>query len=205
DDVVLDVGCGVGGPARAMAASVGCTVAGVDLTPSFVDAATTLSALTGHGDDTSFRVGDATALGAADGTYSAATMFHVGMNLPDKTAVFGEVHRVLRPGGRFAVYDIMRTGPGQLSYPLPWSASPATSHLATPDEYVMALTSAGFSVGAPVDHRELVAAALERTAAHPPAVTLVHLMGPDFPTMIGNLAAAFQAGTVTPIRIVATA
>ncbi|MEM9712922.1 MAG: hypothetical protein AAGA17_11940, partial [Actinomycetota bacterium] len=64
---------------------------------------------------------------------------------------------------------------------------------------------AGFSVGAPVDHRELVAAALERTAAHPPAVTLVHLMGPDFPTMIGNLAAAFQAGTVTPIRIVATA
>ena len=134
EDRVLDVGCGVGGPARSLAGAAGCHVVGVDLTPSFVEAARRLSDLTGLGRRTEFRVGDATRLDDADATYDVATMFHVGMNLPDKRSVFAEIRRVLRPGGRFAVYDIMRTAPGDLDYPVPWSATAATSHLGSPDD-----------------------------------------------------------------------
>ena len=204
EDQVLDIGCGVGGPARSMAATAGCTVTGVDLTPSFVDAAERLSQLTGLSEATHFRVGDAGRLDDADETYDAATMFHVGMNLPDKPAVFAEVRRVLRPGGRFAVYDVMRTAAGDLDFPVPWSATPSTSHLATPDEYCEALRGAGFTVSEPVDRRDLVMAALRAAATDPPAVNLAHLMGPEFPRMIGNLVAALGTGTVSPIQIVAT-
>ncbi|MEM9035594.1 MAG: class I SAM-dependent methyltransferase [Actinomycetota bacterium] len=202
-DRVLDVGCGAGGPARSMARLAGCEVTGVDLTPGFVDAATELSRLAGLAGTTSFLVGDAAELGLPEASFDVATMFHVGMNLPDKAAVFAAVRRLLQPGGRFAVYDIMLTGEGELEFPVPWSSSPDTSHLATPDEYVAALTDAGFEVGEPVSRRQLVVDALARAAAEPPTVNLVHLMGPEFPTMIGNLGAAFRDGIVTPIQLIA--
>lgn len=202
---VLDVGCGVGGPARSMAGAAGCRVTGVDLTPSFVETAQRLSRLTGLDETTHFRVGDAGRLEDGDGTYDVATMFHVGMNLPDKVAVFTEVRRVLRPGGRFAIYDIMRTADGDLTFPVPWSSVPETSHLATAGGYADALSAAGFVASQPVDRRALVISVLERTAANPPSVNLGHLMGPSFPEMIGNLVAAFRSGVVSPIQIVATA
>ncbi|MEO1061022.1 MAG: methyltransferase domain-containing protein [Actinomycetota bacterium] len=204
-DHVLDLGCGVGGPARSMVAATGCRVTGVDLTPTFVEAAERLSHLTGLGEATRFRVGDVGRLDDADATYDAATMFHVGMNLPDKPSVFTEVERVLGPGGRFVVYDVMRVAAGELDYPVPWSSTPATSHLATPEEYADALRSAGFAVAEPIDRRELVAEVLARAAANPPPVNLVHLMGPEFPSMIANLVTAFRAGVVSPVQIVATA
>lgn len=200
---VLDVGCGVGGPARSMAVHTGCRVSGLDLTPAFVEAAVRLSDLTGLEERTSFRVGDAADLDDADASYDAATMFHVGMNLPDKVAAFAEVWRVLRPGGRFVVYDVMRTGPGELEFPLPWSATPANSHLSPPDEYLAALGEVGFETEEPIDRRELVAAALAGAAADPPPVNLVHLMGPTFPTMIGNLRAAFGTRIVSAVQVTA--
>jgi SAM-dependent methyltransferase len=202
DDRVLDVGCGVGGPARAIAALARCSVTGVDLTPSFIEAATRLSELTGLHDATNFRVADASRLDDPDGSYTAATMFHVGMNLPDKTAVFTELRRVLRPGGRLLVYEVMRTAPGELAFPQPWSSVSEASHVATPEEYDGALTAAGFAVGPPVDRRELVMTVLQQARANPVPVNLTDLMGPAFPDMFGNLLAALSSGIVSPIQLV---
>ncbi len=202
DDEVLDVGCGIGGAARLIARLTGCRVTGVDLTAEFVEAATWLSGLVGA-DRTVFRQANALALPFDDGSFDAVTMLHVGMNIEDKTALFGELARVLRPGGRVAVYDIVRTAEGDLPSPMPWSSELATSHLARPGEYELALDEAGLRIESVVDRRELVTEALEVLRASPQPVNLTHLMGDGSGVMFANLFAAFTAGTVTAMQFLA--
>lgn len=203
DAKVLDVGSGIGGAARQLAANSNRHITGIDLTPDFVELATELSSRTGLGEWTSFEVANATALGFDDNSFDATTMFHVGMNIEDKTALFTELARVVRPDGVVAVYDIMRIGDGDLDFPVPWSSSAGTSHLATPDDYLSAMTAAGLTPASPVDRRPLVAESLAAAAAHPPPANLSHLMGADWPAMFGNLRAALGSGIVAPIQIVA--
>ena len=109
---LLDIGSGIGGPARYFAEKHGCTVTGIDLTPAFVAAATELSARTGLADRTRFVEGSALDLPFEDGSFDAATLFHVGMNIADKARLFAEARRALRQGGTFAVYEVMRKGQG---------------------------------------------------------------------------------------------
>lgn len=203
DARVIDVGSGIGGAARQLAARSQRHVTGIDLTPDFVELATELSARTGLSDRTSFEVANATDLSFDDNTFDAATMFHVGMNIEDKHALFTELARVVRSGGPIAVYDIMRIGDGELEFPVPWSSAPETSHLATPDDYIAAMASADLTATTPVDRRPLVAAALAAAAEDPPPANLSHLMGADWPTMFTNLRAALGAGIVAPTQIVA--
>lgn len=203
DACVLDVGCGVGGAARQLAVGSKRHITGVDLTPDFIELATELSARTGLAARTSFEVGNATALAFEDDSFDAATMFHVGMNIEDKASVFAELARIVRPGGAIAVYDIMRIDEGDVAFPVPWSSSPTTSHLATPDQYVAAMRSAGLTTTAPVDRTAMVGEALAAASANPPPANLSHLMGEDWPAMFGNLRTALGAGVVAPIQIVA--
>lgn len=201
---VLDVGCGIGGPARTIAAEFGAPTVGVDLTPSFVAAAKELTELVGLAGMVSFEVGDALALEHPDGAFDLVTLFHVGMNISDKPKLFVELERVLRPGGRVVVYDIMRIAPGELDLPVPWASSPDHQHLATVQDYLDALLAAGLDPGEPVDHRPTVADALQRAAAAPPPVNLSHLMGAHFAEMFANLRTAVAAGVVAPMQIVAS-
>lgn len=203
DARVLDVGCGIGGAARQLAANSQRQVTGIDLTPDFIELATDLSARTGLSTNTTFEVADATELAFEDNSFDAVTMFHVGMNIADKAGLFAELARVVRPGGAIAVYDIMRIDEGDVSFPVPWSSTPTTSHLATPEDYLAALTSAGLNPSAPVDRRSLVGEALAAAATDPPPVNLSHLMGTDWPTMFTNLRAALGAGILAPTQIVA--
>lgn len=200
---VLDVGSGIGGAARSIAAATGCLVNGIDLTPSFVAAATELSALVGLAEHTQFDVATALDLPFGDGIFDAVTVLHVGMNIHDKGALFAELARVLASGGTLHIYDIMRVGDGDLTWPLPWSSDPSHSFVVRPDDYVAALGGAGLQPGQPVNHIELVRTALAAAQANPPAVNLSHLMGPDWPTMFGNLGSALAGGLVAPTEIVA--
>jgi SAM-dependent methyltransferase len=106
---VLDLRCGLGGPARIFADQFGATVHGVDLTPSFVCAAESLTRWTGLSGRVSFSTGSALRLTFGPAEFDVATLVYVGMNIADKDALFAQAHRVLRPGGVFAIYDIMRT------------------------------------------------------------------------------------------------
>ena len=203
DDRVLDIGCGIGGPARRMAALSGCTVTGVDLTESFIEAARALSARVGSGDRVSFEVGDATALDRGR-TFTAATLVHVGMNIADKAGLFAAVASLLEPGGRFAIYDIMRIGDGDIALPLPFASEPEQSFVEGPDAYVAALDAAGFTCDEPVNR---TAMALQAAAAAgeqgPPPASLLTVMGPDFATMFTNLGAAIRGGVLAPVQIIA--
>ncbi len=121
--LILDVGCGIGGPARSFAEFSGCRVAGIDLTPDFITVADALTRRCRLDDRVSFRQASALDLPFDDATFDGAIQFHVGMNISDKAAAFAEVRRVLKPGAAFGLYDIVRTGSGELPFPLPWAVS----------------------------------------------------------------------------------
>ena len=200
---VLDVGCGVGGAARVIARTTGCSVVGIDLTPEFVEAARWLSARVKMVEQTEFRVGSALGLPFEAGVFDAVTMLHVGMNIADKQALMVELARMLVPGGRLGIYDVMTTAPGDVAYPQPWSTTPNTSFLSSPDHYLEAITAAGLSVVSTHDRRPLVLESIAAIRESPPVVDLGHLMGGDWPRMQGNLIRAFRAGIVSPVEIVA--
>jgi SAM-dependent methyltransferase len=201
---VLDVGCGIGGPARTIVTEFGAKTVGVDLTPSFVAAASELTMRVGLADRVSFEVGDALALDQPDEGFDLVTLFHVGMNIADKHGLFAELARVLRPAGHVLVYDIMRIAPGELTLPVPWASSDDHQHLADVDDYLGAMRAAGLEPGEPVDRRPIVRTALADAAEAPPPVDLSNLMGPDFAEMFTNLRAAVATGVVAPMQIVAS-
>lgn len=203
---VLDIGCGIGGPARAIARQTGARVTGVDLTPDFIDAARALSRMSGMADKVTFEVGSATALPFGDAAFDLATLLHVGMNVPDKTALFAEAARVLGPGGTFAVYDVMRVGPGELSFPLPWAETAELSALAEPDVYREAAEAAGLRLsherdrtGIALEFFERINAAASQSAPSPLGLHL--LMGPTIRDKTANMMAAIRAGTIAPIEM----
>lgn len=201
---VLDLGCGIGGPAQTMAATRNWKVLGADLTPEFVVAATELSALVNLAEATRFVVGDVTALDLEACSFGGATLFHVGMNLPDKAAVFREVARLLRPGGRFAVYDVMRTGPGEIAYPVPWGSDETSSFVESEEEYVEAIEQAGLSVERIENFAPLIPGFMATTNATP-GLDLTVLMGEAFPAMLENVRGGMAGGTLAPIEIIAAA
>ncbi len=196
---LLDVGCGIGGTSR-MAALRGAQVTGIDLTPEFVEAAEALTARTGLADRTTYLTTPGEELPLPDDSFDAAVMIHVGMNVPDKTAVFAEVRRVLRPGGRFAVYEQVATGTGTPTYPLPWADDERSSFVETEDDYRRHLEAAGFTVGEVIDHTAA-------TVGGPPPgpVNQATLLGPTFVERIGNNIAGTQAGLLRAVILTATA
>jgi SAM-dependent methyltransferase len=185
---LLDIGCGIGGASR-MAAMTGAAVTGIDLTPEFIETARVLSDRVGLADRLEFLSTAGESLPLDDGSFDAAVMVHVGMNVPEKTAVFAEVHRVLRPGGRFALYEQVRTGEGDLTYPLPWAEDERSSFVETVADYRAHLERAGFEVEDQEDRTPT-------TLGPPPQgpVSNAVVFGPPFVQRIANNVAATKAG-----------
>lgn len=196
---LLDVGSGIGGPAR-MAAMGGAAVTGIDLTPEFVDTAIDLTARVGLAERARFVTAPGDSLPFDNGSFDAAVMVHVGMNMPGKETVFAEVHRVLKPGARFAVYEQMTTRGGDLQYPLPWAQHPDASFLETIDDYRRHLETAGFRVEEVEDRTESV---LGGRAAGP--VSPADVFGPTFAEGVGNYVSATRAGLLRAMLVLASA
>ena len=188
---VLDIGSGLGGPARTVAATYGCRVTGIDLTAEFCEAAKNLSEWVGLGERVTFLQGDATSLPFEKGSFDAAMTIHVAMNIAAKNDVYAEAKRVLKPGGTFAVYDICQGEGGDVLFPVPWARTPEISHLATPSEMQALLKGAGFGIIYEMDSTEESQAWFEGMAARinrngPPALTFREFLGEDFPQMTQN-------------------
>ncbi len=207
-DRVLDVGCGLGGPTRVVAAQTGAHVTGVDLTPEYVEAARELSGAVGLADRVEVVEGEAGRLPFEDGAFTAAMMLHVGMNVADKTALVRDVRRVLTPGARFVVFDLVLTGDARPDYPLPWSATPEGSYLVHADVYADAFAAAGFELEGADDLGDEIRALAERQRAGevPGQQQMIDvLFGEQGPARFGNLVRALGAGVVAPVVQVARA
>jgi SAM-dependent methyltransferase len=145
-DHLLDVGSGIGGPARYMARRFGCRVTGIDLTAEFCEVARHLSDLLGLADRTGFQQGDALAMPFADASIDGAYSMNVSMNIADKAGFYRELYRVLKPGSWLFLSELAQGPGGSPDYPTPWAATAAASFLATPDDTRAGLTAAGFEV-----------------------------------------------------------
>jgi len=191
DSRILDIGSGLGGPARTLAEEYGCHVTGIDLTQEFCDTAGVLSDWVNLGDRVNFQQGDATDLPFADDQFDSAMTIHVAMNIPAKDRMYEQARRVLKPGGIFAVYDVIAGEGGDVNFPVPWAREPSISHLATDDEMKSLLTDAGFkilevhdSTGESQSWFEAMAARMAQSG--PPPVTFQVFLGEDYPEMVRN-------------------
>jgi ubiquinone/menaquinone biosynthesis C-methylase UbiE len=191
DDRVLDIGSGIGGPARTLAETYGCRVTGVDLTQEFCDSAEILSGWVGLGQRTAFQQGDATDLPFGDDEFDAAITIHAAMNIAAKDKLYEEARRVLKPGRIFAVYDIPQGEGGDAVFPVPWAGQSSISHLVAPEEMESLLASAGFEILYVHDSThagqmwyEAVVERMERVG--PPDLNFQAFVGADFREMARN-------------------
>jgi SAM-dependent methyltransferase len=195
DMSVLDVGSGVGGPARFLAATYGCPVTGVDLSEPFVDAARYLTGRTGQSGQVSFQTASALELPFDDGRFDAVLLQHVAMNISDRPRLYREIRRVLKKGGRFATFDVVLNG-GEPHYPVPWARTPATSFLLTAAVTRETIEPAGFRTLTWQDDSEAAKAwiAQLRASGPPPSPNLGVVMGPDFAQLSANLGRNLMEG-----------
>jgi SAM-dependent methyltransferase len=205
---VLDVGCGIGGASRRLAAAHGCTIIGIDRTGEYCDAARFLADALGLQDRVAYGQASALALPFASGAFDAAYTQHVAMNIADKPALYREIARVLKPGAAFGLYDLLQGEGGDAIYPVPWAKTAATSFLVAPAALRRLIEEAGFTVTDWRDTTEQADAFFVRLRerarrAGPPPLGLNLLMGEDFRAMAANLARNLAERRVRAIQAVA--
>jgi SAM-dependent methyltransferase len=205
---VLDVGSGVGGTSRCLAKEFGCRVTGIDLTDEYCRAAAMLSARVGLTDLVDYRQGDATRLPFEDAVFDVVWTEHVAMNIPDKRRLYREMHRVLKPGGTLAIYDILAGPSGPVLFPVPWARTPDTSFLVSPDALRRLLEEAGFTVSDWTDTTEVARAWFVSLAEKIrkegfPSLGFHLLLGADFKAMAQNQGRNLQEGRIALAQIVA--
>ncbi len=205
---VLDIGGGIGGPARWVASRFGCHVTSLDLTPEFCRAAEDLNAATGLSDRVRVVEGSATDLPFPEAAFDRAYSENVAMNIADKRRFYAEAFRVLRPGGVF-VFSHYGAGPsGDPDYPLPWAAGPTTSFLATAEETRRQILTAGFELGVFRDKTEEVLPDLRENRRRLeggglPPLGLQTLMGERIREFQINVARSAEEGRLTILEALA--
>ncbi|MEX0921158.1 MAG: methyltransferase domain-containing protein [Rhodovibrionaceae bacterium] len=206
---VLDLGCGLGGPARRLAKIFACRVTGLDLTPEYVEVANLLAECCGLKSRIAFIQGNALDTPFEDASFDVVWSQHAAMNIADKAKLYAEAARLLKPGGRLALYDILAGEGGAPHFPLPWARDPAHSHLIAPEALRETLSAAGFEVQhwreRSADGLAWFTAAEEHFAAKglPPLGLHLLLGEEDFLAMIENLRRNFAEGRVRLFEAIA--
>lgn len=204
---VLDVGCGIGGPARMLAHAFSCDVTGVDLTHGYCRDAAALSRQVGLGERARFACASAHDLPIADASFPWVWSQHAAMNIPDKRAMYREVARVLQPGGRFVLHDIV-AGPGrEPHFPVPWASTPDASFLLPARGVHELMRVAGLRERAWEDLtkgavQRVQEARARRKAGEREGLGPHLLQGEEFLEMRRNLARNLEEGRVGVIRAV---
>jgi SAM-dependent methyltransferase len=132
------------------------------------------------------------------------------MNIADKAALFGEARRVLKSGGVFAVFDVMRDGTGELRYPLPWAATAETSFPAAAATYRRLLEAAGFAVETTRSRRDFAIGFFRDLRAGagragPPTLSPNLVLGADARVKGANMIANLEAGVIDPVEMICRA
>ncbi|HBA34948.1 MAG TPA: SAM-dependent methyltransferase [Gammaproteobacteria bacterium] len=206
---VLDVGCGLGGPARYVATHHKNAVTGIDLTTEYIETGNALCGWVGLGERVTLQQGNALRMPFESQAFEGAYMLHVGMNIEDKSALFSEIYRVLKPGSTFGVYDVMRQTEGDLSYPVPWASESSMSQLSTPIQYKQALTAAGFEVFYENNRRDFALTFFNNLRAKteaeggPAPLGLHTLMQQSSGPKIKNMVTGIAEGVIAPVEIIA--
>lgn len=204
---VLDLGSGLGGPARTMAADFGCEVVGVEIVKDFFKVAVMLTEWAGMTDRVSFHLGDMRRLPFADGEFDRVVTMHSIMNVKDKESLFEEVHRVLKPGGGFFLYEVCGESDRGLQYPVPWADGTKMSFLVPAKDLKALLAEAGFSEASwtdvtakAVEWFDGLAAEPELAAEQPRGPSIAVVLGPDAAIKSRNVQRNVREGKIQLIQ-----
>ena len=189
---VLDVGCGLGGPARMIADKFNCEVSGIDMCSEYIRTAGGLSELVGLGNKTHFVQGDALNLPYENESFDVVWTQHVQMNIEDKKQFYSEINRVLKTGGSFMYYDIFKTKGNTVNFPVPWADSSSVSHLETTENVHSVLDDLGMNMIKTTDQTAQALGFLNTLFAKikadgPPVLGLNVLMGKATKEKLGNI------------------
>jgi len=204
---ILDVGAGIGGPARFLAARYGAHVTAVDATDRFCRAAELLTHGAGLADRVQIVRGDALALPFADHSFDLAWTQALIQNISDKERLVAELARVVRPGGRVAMFELLAGAGGPLEFPVPWGDHAEHSFLASPPALrgllnAGPLTLAHWNEGP--DALQTIGAAAQSLPAPPPEPQLgLHLLMPDYEARMAALARNVAQQKITLVQAVA--
>jgi ubiquinone/menaquinone biosynthesis C-methylase UbiE len=208
-DHILDIGSGIGGPARYFAHRFGCKVTGIDLTPEYCDVARHLTRLLHLDGRVAFEVGNALSMPFADASFDGAYSMNVSMNIADKVSFYREIRRVLKPGAWLVLSELAKGNAGDPDYPTPWASSAATSFLSTPDETRRGLLAEGFDVTRLESSAEQTRAwgarsrALVERGEKPPHRASMLMHGKIAAQMMANTSRAVSDGRIIPIELLA--
>jgi sarcosine/dimethylglycine N-methyltransferase len=201
EDRVLDIGAGLAGPARMLASALGCHVDCLELSPDYCAGAVLLNRLTGLENRIEVHRGSALDQPFADGTFDVVWMQNVGMNIADKRKLYVEIHRVLKPGGRFAFQEMAAGDVETSCFPLPWASDPADNFLVSADEMRLLLGECGFVAEVLEDTSDIH---LRRTAANAtpsaPGQLGLAVFVDDLAQKAGNARRSLEEGQVRLVR-----
>jgi SAM-dependent methyltransferase len=200
---VLDVGGGFGGPARTLAREYGAAVTVLELSKAYCDVGEMLTRRSSLSDQVLFRHGDGLAMPFGEGSFNRVWTQQSSMNIADKARLYREIHRVLRPGGQLALYEVMAGTNLPLRFPVPWAGDPSISFLSSPQTIGAILTDIGFRPVVWDDLTDEVVATLREGppfAVDAPGLHLV--LGEDFRERALNGIVNLAEGRATLIRAV---
>ena len=202
---ILDIGSGIGGPARLISSRYKADVTGIDLTPEFVETAIKINELLDL--NIEFYVGNALNLPFDENDFDLAILLHVGMNIPNKKKLFSEVSRIIKNKGTFAIYDVMIIAEGDFEYPVPWASTPNTSFVEGVNNYHNAAITSGFKLISKRSREKFaldffynLRKIIEKPGPTPAGLNL--LMGSDAKIKIENLVNAIENGYLAPVEMI---
>ncbi len=143
DENVLDIGAGLAGCARFLAAETDCSVECVEMSDDYCVGARLLNQLTGLEEKVFIKQGSALDLDYPDASFDVVWMQNVGMNIEDKAKLYQEIARVLKPGGRFAFQEVVAGQADTTYYPLPWASDPSQNFLISAEHLFVILNDYG--------------------------------------------------------------